>query len=110
MKIRLDFVSNSSSSSYLCEVCGEIEFGFDASKEELGMCSCSRGHTFCIEHKIPLTIPYDKDTFLTDVEKLNAFKKELFDYFHSQYARSCKEGIVTYYDEDDKQQYFTQEE
>jgi len=35
MKLRIDFVSNSSSSSYLCEVCGTIESERDASLDDL---------------------------------------------------------------------------
>ncbi len=49
MKIRSGFVSNSSSSSFVCEVCGGIESGFDSSYEELGMCECENEHTLHIE-------------------------------------------------------------
>ena len=50
MKIRNGFVSNSSSSSFTCDVCHSTESGMDLSLREAGMYSCENGHTFCIDH------------------------------------------------------------
>ena len=50
MKYRKDFVTNSSSSSFICEICGEIESGFDMSVDETGMYECINGHIFCQAH------------------------------------------------------------
>jgi hypothetical protein len=50
MKYRKDFVTNSSSSSFLCEICSRTEEGYDMSLEDAGMCSCENGHTFCESH------------------------------------------------------------
>ena len=50
MKIRKGFVSNSSSSSFICEVCGDVESGYDASPHELGFAQCQNGHVFCQSH------------------------------------------------------------
>ena len=52
MKIRQGFVSNSSSTSFLCEVCGEVESGMDMSLDDAGMYECTNGHTFCVAHAI----------------------------------------------------------
>ena len=52
MKIRKGFVSNSSSSSFICDVCGNVESGYDASASEVGFANCENGHTFCEEHII----------------------------------------------------------
>jgi hypothetical protein len=49
MKIRQGFVSNSSSSSFICAICGEIEGGYDASLEDFGMFECVNGHTIHID-------------------------------------------------------------
>lgn len=50
MKIRSGFVSNSSSSSFVCCICGESEGGYDMSLEDAGMVECEAGHTFCKSH------------------------------------------------------------
>ena len=50
MKIRQGFVSNSSSSSFICEVCGNTESGWDMSLEEAYMVNCKNGHEFCESH------------------------------------------------------------
>ncbi|MFA5670633.1 MAG: hypothetical protein WCY37_03555 [Candidatus Dojkabacteria bacterium] len=52
MKIRAGFVSNSSSSSFVCEICGEIGSGWDASPADVGMIECKNGHVFCVEHAL----------------------------------------------------------
>jgi len=51
MKIRTGFVSNSSSSSFVCDVCGRDESGYDLCMSEIDMRECSHGHVFCIDHK-----------------------------------------------------------
>ena len=50
MKKRIGFVSNSSSSSFICDVCNTVESGFDMGLEEAEMYECENGHTFCISH------------------------------------------------------------
>ena len=46
MKIRLMFVSNSSSSSFLCEVTGRIKSGMDVGLDDVDMAECVNGHIF----------------------------------------------------------------
>jgi len=50
MKIRTGFVSNSSSSSFICNVCGNYQEGYDLSAEDVEMVECNKGHTFCECH------------------------------------------------------------
>jgi len=71
MKIRTGFVSNSSSSSFVCEVCGEEYSGFDAGLLEAEMSECERGHVFCDSHMSP------ESKILSDEEK-KAFIIEAF--------------------------------
>jgi len=59
MKIRSGFVSNSSSSSFVCNVCGTVESGMDMSASDFDMETCCNGHTFCLDHAndLPETTP-----------------------------------------------------
>ena len=46
MKTRTGFVSNSSSSSFICDVSGAVESGWDMCLSEAEMSECIHGHTF----------------------------------------------------------------
>ena len=75
MKIRFGFVSNSSSSSsYVCDVCGNSVISSDG-LYETGMICCVVGHTFCEDHKT--------DHKLTDQEQ------EIKDDTHEYPITSC---------------------
>ena len=47
MKLRSGFVSNSSSSSFVCDFCGRAEGGYDVGLADFEMSECKAGHTFC---------------------------------------------------------------
>ena len=49
MKIRKGFVSNSSSSSFVCDICGDTEVGYDQGLSDFDMVECVNGHSFHIE-------------------------------------------------------------
>ena len=52
MKRRLGFVSNSSSSSFTCDICGREETAYDLSYEDAEMFECTNGHIICDEHAL----------------------------------------------------------
>ena len=52
MKIRSCFVSNSSSSSCVCDLCGRSETGWDMGAREAEMFNCENGHTICTEEAV----------------------------------------------------------
>jgi hypothetical protein len=54
MKFRKDFVTNSSSSSYVCEICGRSESGWDLCLSECEMMECVNGHVFCCDEALEM--------------------------------------------------------
>ena len=87
MKIRLGFVSNSSSSSYTCDVCNYTESGMDLGLSEAGMMSCQYGHEFCESHALEWDMSWEdkKAHFLSlwSVEK-DAYRKHLVESIDSE--------------------------
>ena len=62
MKIRKGFVSNSSSSSFICEVCGDSTEGFICDFGAENKVMCVNGHIFCKTHAVK-DIGIDLDTY-----------------------------------------------
>lgn len=90
MKIRKGFVSNSSSSSFICEVCGEVEAGYDMSYDEAGFMMCEHGHVLCKSHIHPITI--DKAKAL--LEKIKSDTKYVSgDFLEKEEADQLQELI-----------------
>lgn len=70
MKIRNGFVSNSSSSSFVCRVCGNTAGGYDVSLRDFDMTSCERGHCLC-NHHLDDYLKCEEKKELQDWEKEN---------------------------------------
>jgi hypothetical protein len=46
MKIRMGFVSNSSTSTFICDICGGTEAGMDLCLSDCDMSRCENGHIY----------------------------------------------------------------
>ncbi len=80
MKYRKDFVTNSSSSSYVCDICGDDESGWDMGLAEAEMVECVNGHTFCESH---ITMNDDKRAILLSEIKQYADESDYEALSHS---------------------------
>jgi hypothetical protein len=76
--VRLGFVSNSSSSSFVCCLTGEADSGMDASPSDLGFAECANGHIFyerfLLEGEDP-TLQDKRDWLKSQSEKYNWYKQ-----------------------------------
>lgn len=70
MKIRQGFVSNSSSSSFVCDITGEEVQGMDLDISDAGMYSCEEGHYFSEEFLVG-NLPEDEDVDYYEVPRTN---------------------------------------
>lgn len=87
MKIRADFVTNSSSSSFVCEICGRSESGWDMCLSEAEMMECVNGHTFCYDESLPkptkkamikmiLENKWNKDAWNSDIKDYKDYTED----------------------------------
>lgn len=115
MKIRLCYVSNSSSSSYVCDICGQADGGYEITLDEANMYQCERWHVFCKDHAIgPQTeeeraeyvykkrfdeIYFSSDYYVGEEEK-RAFIKEIEDLYEKKDYKSLSGYFHLTYDND----------
>lgn len=112
-KIRLDFVTNSSSSSFVCDVCGRQESGWDMCLSEADMYECENGHTICEDEMInDLTIEDYKDYLISqnyNVENIDEDDLEGeamdYDFRYSLPEKHCPICNFLNYSQDDMSLY-----
>lgn len=68
-------MTNSSSSSYVCEICGRQESGFDLGLSDADMMACVNGHVFCTDEV--LDYPNKKELIQMILE--NKWNKDVWD-------------------------------
>ena len=93
-KFRKSFVTNSSSSSFICEICGRVESGWDMGLSEAEMMECENGHTFCVDES--LDIPDKKELVKMILE--NEWNRE---YIGSGQYKYMSETELEEYEEED---------
>ena len=77
MKIRTSFVSNSSSSSYVCDITGEAFEVQDSCFRDAGLCQCPNGHVFKLEFLLPLKNEFPpREKMLADLDEITDSKAE----------------------------------
>ena len=77
MKFRVDYVTNSSSSSYVCEICGRTESGWDLSLRDCEMMECVNGHVFCYGESLDMP---PKQEMIKAIMENEWNKKYWYDY------------------------------
>lgn len=87
MKYRKDFVTNSSSSSYICEICGDVESGMDMGLLEAGMVECVNGHIICSRHT-------DMDSMSKEDIIALILKQEQFDFTEEDLKDKSREDLL----------------
>ena len=95
MKFRLDYVTNSSSSSYVCEICGRTESGWDMGLSECNMMECVNGHVFCCDEA--LDFPSKEEMIKTILE--NEWNK------HTNYNWRTGLSTTTVYTEEELKEF-----
>lgn len=69
MKFRNGFVTNSSSSSFVCEVCGRSDGGYDVYLDGVQMVQCENGHIYCLSHLIQKPNLAHKMKYIRETDK-----------------------------------------
>ena len=81
MKYRLDLVTNSSSSSYTCDICGENICGMNISLHDGEMYQCEEGHIFCEEYMSKNPDHNLKEVILEKIQsKIEYYQQKINEY------------------------------
>lgn len=91
MKIRKGFISNSSSSSFICDICGTMESGYHSSASELGFAELPCGHTICESEVISISDEEFEEFAVENLKKdIEDYQKDLDNETNDQEKRSIQ--------------------
>ncbi len=82
MKIRQGFVSNSSSSSFVCSACEAVEVGYDG-QYDIDVSQCNNYHEFCSSHIVEFTLEDKQRILLLDQDFMNDLGSEKASFIES---------------------------
>ena len=82
MKIRQGFVSNSSSSSFVCSVCETVETGYDG-QYDIDITQCESYHEYCSSHEPKWTLKDKQRILLADKDFINDLGEEKVKFIES---------------------------
>ena len=97
MKIRKGFVSNSSSSSFICEVCGNVESGYDASYDDMDFAQCENGHEFCRDHITSMTEVKAKSILAKILENVTYVDQDFLDLEENEQTEAIMDIDLRYF-------------
>jgi len=92
MKKRNGFVSNSSTSSFVCDMCGESFVGYDASPSDFDCSTCENNHIICNEH----LKDYDEPDMIKEEGCEHDFDREACSYCPDCGSKSWEEWEPDY--------------
>jgi hypothetical protein len=106
MKTREGFVSNSSTTTFVCDICSNSEGGMDCSAAEVGFARCINEHEFCEAHLIGAAQKTPPEDMLAFIKTLDSrfyqktidqaqqhYDNKRFDHLEDMY-RDYREGRV----------------
>lgn len=103
MKIRNGFVSNSSTSSFICDFCGYLVAERDLCLSDAGMIYCEHEHLFCEDHAENFNLWDLTDENFKDIKEMLLRRIEKYSDDNCEWEKDFIEKIDLYLESDDEE-------